>query len=188
MSEDSVLGDRRKALEESFFARRNRELLDKLKAEMADEETRSQLAAALGFQDPPLIDELMKTGIDAQALAALGMVPLVAVAWADGKLDVKERDAVRAGAAAEGIAAGSAAQLVLEHWLEERPDPALIDAWKRYVKALQDQLGPAQHRRLGEDLLGRARKVAHAAGGILGLGSISGDEQKVLEELKSVFH
>jgi hypothetical protein len=40
--------------------------------------------------------------------------PLVEVAWADGKLDRSERDAILAAAVAEGIAKGSPAYEILD--------------------------------------------------------------------------
>ncbi|NRA09926.1 MAG: hypothetical protein HRU02_17345 [Myxococcales bacterium] len=40
---------------------------------------------------------------------------------------------------------------------------------------------------LKEDAIGGARTVAEAAGGILGIGSVSGSEKAVLEDLASAF-
>ena len=41
--------------------------------------------------------------------------------------------------------------------------------------------------RLKENLVGRARTVAEAAGGFLGIGAISTEEESVLGELEGAF-
>jgi hypothetical protein len=49
-------------------------------------------------------------------------------------------------------------------------------------------LKPGEKRALRDELLGRARQVAEATGGFLGLGNkISPEEQVVLDELAKVF-
>ena len=70
----------------------------------------------------------------------------------------------------------------------DRPEAELLVAWKGYVKALTEALGPEERRSLEQDVLGRARAVAEAAGGFLGLGNpVSDAEQRMLEELAGAF-
>jgi hypothetical protein len=60
--------------------------------------------------------------------------------------------------------------------------------WTQYVKALSENLDTAERNTLRHDVIGRAREVAEAAGGFLGMGSkISQAEQKMLERLESAF-
>jgi hypothetical protein len=50
------------------------------------------------------------------------------------------------------------------------------------------QLSDETRQKLKEDLLGRARDVAKAAGGLLGMGrKVSKVEQAVLDELETTF-
>ena len=77
---------------------------------------------------------------------------------------------------------------LLEDWLKRRPDKELLAAWKSYVAALCDALSEEAVNDLKDDLLGRARAVAEAAGGMLGLGNkVSKSEQSMLEELAQAF-
>ena len=52
--------------------------------------------------DDAVLEKLANFGMDASTLAALSLAPLVLVAWADGEVDAKERDAVLAAAAEVG--------------------------------------------------------------------------------------
>jgi predicted RND superfamily exporter protein/CRP-like cAMP-binding protein len=137
--------------------------------------------------DPSLTERLAGLGIRTETLAALTLIPLVRVAWADEQLDAEERSAVLRGAESVGIAQDSPGHELLRAWLEERPDPKIFEAWRDFVAALCARLSIEGQLELREDLLGRAREVAAAAGGFLGVRSISRREEAVLRELESVF-
>jgi len=137
--------------------------------------------------DPSLSETLAGLGIRSETLAALTLIPLVRVAWADEQLVEEERRAVLRGAESVGIAEDSPGHALLRAWLEERPDPRIFEAWRDFVAALCARLSIEGQLELREELLGRAREVAEAAGGFLGLRSISRREETVLRELESVF-
>lgn len=179
------LEERRKALEESFFQKFNEELREKLKAEREHEENRDQLARASGIRDPATLDALLKLGIQAGTVAALSLVPLVAVAWADGKLDDKERAAVLGAAEEAGLGPDSVAHQLLDGWLAVRPSRQLLEAWLHYVEALGEALEADERAAFKEDVLSRTRDVAESSGGFLGLGRrISGPEQAILDKIE----
>ncbi len=182
-----ILGDRRKALEEAFFARQERELVEKFRRQAAETERRDALAEASGISDPATLDRLLALEIGPETLAALTLAPLVAVAWADRSVETPERAAVSEAAEAVGVAPGSPAAELLEGWLSKRPGPELMETWKAYVGALTGGLDEAGRRKLGEDLLSRARRVAESAGGFFGVGSVSQAERQVLDELEKAF-
>lgn len=131
----------------------------------AEEKAASELIAeATGIQDAQLLAELAGLGIRVETLSALTLIPLVAVAWADGEMDAAERDCALAGAASVGIEPGSISYRMLEIWLEEAPPPDLTNLWNDFTMALCDTQSDAENARLRENLLGRARKVAAVAG------------------------
>jgi hypothetical protein len=185
---DEFLGDRRRALEEAFFAEQDQKLLRRLRQADAARSGKAALAAASGIADEAVLDRLAALGLDAGTVAALALVPLVAVAWADGALDAKEREAVLAGAAEAGVGEGAAARDLLDRWLREPPPRDLLAAWADYTRAVAAKLDDADMQALRADLLGRARRVAEAAGGFLGVGRrVSAAEQAVLERLAAAF-
>jgi hypothetical protein len=95
------MDQRRRALEDAFFAEQDRKLRDKLVAADPTAARRTALTETSGITDPQVLDRLMALDIGPETLAALSLVPLVLVAWADGTIDDKERTAVLK-AAAEG--------------------------------------------------------------------------------------
>lgn len=186
MAED-FLTDRKRALENEFFHKREKALIDRMRAEQAQQSARQALAAASGLTDERVLDHLADLGIQPDTLLALRLVPLVAVAWADGRMDDRERQAVQGGLAAAGIAAGSLARALVENWLASPPPRTMLDAWTAYTTALAGQLSPDDRRELRATVLRQARAVAETAGGILGLGRVSAAEEALLQRLQQAF-
>jgi hypothetical protein len=179
---------RRKELEESFFGEQDRKLLAAIREKEASRERKKALGEASGICDDALLDQLHELDLCSETLVALSLVPLIAVAWADGNVDVKERQAVLTAAEQKGVEADHPAHKFLECWLEKQPDPHLMETWKAYVSTLLESLDADARSALKEDLLGRARAVAEAAGGLMGLGKrVSKVEQAVLNDLEEVF-
>jgi tellurite resistance protein len=179
--------ERERALEEEFFHRVDTKLLANLKAKLAAEADRQQLAVATGFTDEKLLDELVEIGVSAEAIAAMSLVPLVLVAWADGNLDSKERPLILKAAQAEGIAEATPAGQLLRHWLDTQPEPQLATTWKHYTQIVAQKMSYKARTSLCKDVVRRAQTVAKASGGSLGFNMISLSEQRVIAELKEAF-
>lgn len=183
------LDERRKSLEESFFRRRNAELMDQLRKQVALEAKRAEFAMVSGIHDQKLLDRLINLEMSSSTVAALALVPMVRVAWADGKLDDTEREAILASAVKSGLDKDSAGYHWLVTWLQQAPDSELLDAWTSYAQALNATLSAEDRQALKSGLIDRARQVAEAAGGFLGLGNkVSAEEQTVLEQLEAAFN
>ncbi|MBW2274651.1 MAG: hypothetical protein JRG96_15395 [Deltaproteobacteria bacterium] len=191
MTLEGKLKQREQAFESVFFSRLNAERIEKLHQARERKEARQALARATGISETQVLDEILDLGVDPQTLKALSLVPLVCVAWADGELDDKERAAALEAAEAEGVCRDSGSYQLFEAWLARPPGVAggpLLQAWKDYTVALLGFLGDEAREALGRDMLERAREVARATGGLLGLGRrISDEEQAVLDELEAVF-
>ena len=182
-----TLETRRKALEEAFFAKENERLLERLRQRVAEEDRRAELAAVLGLEHESLLDDLIAADVGVETIAALGLVPLVVVAWADGKVQSQERKALVEAAQQSGVKPGSIAWDLFSSWLDEEPDPRLFATWKNYVSQLHEVWAYDSIAVLEAEVTGRAERVARAAGGILGVGSIYGSESDVLKEIRDAF-
>ena len=181
------LHDRGKAMENSFFRQQDQELLQKLRDEMAASDKREALSRASGMVDEVALDALISNNVSPESVTALALVPLVAIAWADKKMESAEVDAILKAASEAGITEGSASYQVLQNWLKEHPGDELLQAWKGYVNALKSSLESAAFSQLGNSIMLRAETVANAAGGFLGLGKTSDVERQILEDLNKVF-
>lgn len=179
---------RGKALEEAFF-RREEERLREIQQLRRDEASAAHaLAEASGIEDEAILRRLASLGVRAETLAALTLIPLVEVAWADDRMEDREREAVLSGAESSGIAAGSPSHGLLELWLDDRPPPDLFAVWRDFIAALCAQLSPEERLHLRDNLVGRAQRVAEAAGGLLGLRDpVSKLEKAVLDDLTGLF-
>ena len=183
-----VLHDREKSLEEQFFARQSDELRTRLREKQERERMREELRRIAVIKREETIERMLELGITPATWAAISLIPLVEVAWANGRVDAKERRAVLAAAELNGVTPGSPGHQMLDGWLGHRPDGRLLQAWGEYMVELCAALKPGEKRALRDELLGRSRQVAEAAGGFLGLGNkISPEEQVVLDELAKVF-
>lgn len=180
MSEDAFQR-RRLALEDEFFRAHDRELVAALREEHRRQDATVALRDATGIANTHVLDELLKLDIDVTALTALSLVPLIAVAWADGQLEHGERTAVLRTATTLGVESGSLSATLLDSWLLTPPEPALLEAWAAYVDEVAARLSPEARATLREETLTRCRKVAEAAGGIVSTGPrVSREEHSVL--------
>lgn len=188
MMSGDALSDRGRALEEAFFAKQNEALRQRLRDTGDAAAKRQAFAAASGITDDAMLDRLVGLGIGADTLAALSLVPLVLVAWADGSIDAKERGAVLSGAEAAGINKAHPSHALLEGWLARRPPAELSTTWKDYIGAVSATMDGTARDALRRNLLGRARSVAETTGGVLGFGQrVSATEEAVLRDLGAAF-
>jgi len=182
------LGNAGRVLEDSFFQQENAKLLNDLRDHVGKLERKEQLADASGIHDDAVLDRLATLEIGPETLAALALVPLVEVAWADGKVKDNEHAAVMTAAEHAGIHRDDDAFALLDDWLNHRPAPEMLDAWKQYVVKLCEALDDQAADRLKHDLLDRARDVAQETGGFMGFGKgLNPADAAMLDELERAF-
>ena len=181
------LDDRRKSLEDEFFHKESQKDLAKLREKLAKQNSKDELRKASGMEDEAVLDRLVELGIGADTIAALSLVPLIKVAWADGAVQDREREAILQGAEDKGITKDSPAFDVLDDWLSKEPDDTLFDAWAAYIKALRSELSEEQGKILKNQVTRFAQVVAESAGGFLGIGKISGEEKEAMSWIEGVF-
>lgn len=187
MNDAAGLRNYGKALEDSFFERENQKLLAKLREQGARDRKRATLREALKIDDEDVLDHLVALDVSPEAIVAFSLVPLVEVAWADGQIQPDERTAILRAADERGVSASPISRQLLENWLDRRPPATLLEVWRHYSKALLKELDPNDRRMMRERVIDSARAIAEAAGGFLGLGSISTAEKAALLDLEQTF-
>jgi hypothetical protein len=182
-----TLEERGRALENQFYEKENQEKLAAMKEKLDSQGSKDELRKASGMTDEAVLEKLVALGLRANTIAALSLVPLISVAWADGTIQDNERNAILQGAHGKGLEQGTAGYELLQTWLAKRPEDDLFVAWEAYIKALAAQLNDEQNRLLKNQIVGFAKMVAASAGGILGFAKVSKDEEKVLHRIEAAF-
>jgi hypothetical protein len=182
-----TLEERGRALENQFYEKENQEKLTAMKEKLDGQRDKDDLRKASGMTDEAVLDKLVALGLRTNTIAALSLVPLIQVAWADGTIQDNERNAILQGAHGKGLEQGTDGYELLQTWLAKRPDEELFVAWEAYIKALAAQLNDEQNRLLKNQIVGFAKMVAASAGGILGFAKVSKDEEKVLHRIEAAF-
>ncbi len=186
MDRDSMQ-ERKNTLEEEFFRKQNAEAMARLRSTQGKSQTHAEMTAASGITDPEILDRMIAQGITPATLTAVSLAPLVAVAWADRKLEDKERNAVLEEAGKAGISSGTPGYEILEGWLREAPAATLLDTWASYARGLAESMEPSDRQKFRDSLMARSKAVATAAGGgFAGLGSkVSDAEQAILDKVEA---
>ena len=170
-------------LEEAFFAEHHARLLEKLRKKAKHEERREMLRRVVLIEDTAFLDRLIALGIGPERALVLRLIPLIFVAWADGHMDDREREAILTAATKQGLAADEMAREILGDWLERKPDARIFQMWKDYVRKLWDCFTDDEQAQMRKNCIEATLDVAKAAGGILGVAKISAAERKVLDEI-----
>lgn len=125
-----------------------------------------------------LSDRIRELGFEGEAERVFDLLPLVHVAWADGKIQPDERGAILNLLRVRGVNGGKAFT-VLHALLEERPSQEYLDESLEVLKELlQDK--PRQ----AKTVVGLCILVAEAAGGFLQLfNPISQEERAMIEKI-----
>jgi hypothetical protein len=146
------------------------------------------LAEKLRVDNQELLQRVADLGLTRETGAAILLAPLVQVAWAEGEVTHREREAVLAIAAARGIVAGTPPHQQLEAWLRKRPKDALFETALEVMKAGLAVLSPAERDERIKEIAEGCKRIAEASGGglakLLGFGTgVSGEEAAVLEAI-----
>ncbi|MDO8302849.1 MAG: hypothetical protein Q7T18_06385 [Sedimentisphaerales bacterium] len=182
------LNPSRRKLEDAFFSKEDARLIEQLALMEKMKEGKEALQKVSGIQSDEVLEKLVMLNVRPETLVSLGQVPLIEIAWADGEIDAKEREAMLKAVENAGFEKGSINYTVIESWMTHRPPKELLSAWVHYAQGLCENLTEEEKERFREKTIDRATLIAKASGGLLGLGNkISAAEQKVIDTLNSAF-
>lgn len=154
--------------EEQYFRARDAEKREALRKKLAKEgaelEERRKIAESTGAE-LSVAERIKALGFTGDSARIFSLMPLVAVAWADGKIQRRERAKILELLAAHDIEKDSEAFATMASMLEQRPDEAFM---RETIAALRDVVGDEHDKSKG--IVDLCIEVAAASGGILGLG------------------
>ena len=173
--------------EDRYFLEREAEMRDNWRGEL---EAKAKTAAGhqaigekIGVNDEQLAKRIGALGFEGETAKLLHLMPLVAVAWADGSVSSNERKVIVQAAVAHGVEPDDAAGRMLASMLEQRPSATVLD---QILAVLKDML--AAKGMHPTDVLQTCLDVAEASRGFMGFGEkISGNERGVIEQIAATF-
>jgi hypothetical protein len=180
MADKDIFAEREHWLEEEYFRKKDRELIERMRERQAREAERQHMGETIGVTDQELIEALQELGYSEETVQLLHIVPLVQVAWAEGGVADKEARMIFQVALSRGIEPGSPAYHQLNHWLSEKPSEQFFESSLHAIRVILETLPPDERKASRRDLITYCSRIASLiTGGILGQGQIS-DEEKML--------
>jgi hypothetical protein len=187
MTDHDAFAERGRALEEEYFRKKDRELIEKLRRSSEADQVRGELSKQTGITDPAMLADLQELGLTADTVALLPLVPVVELAWAEGGITPAERQMVLSLARSRGITEGSPADNRLNVWMASRPSPEQFAKATRVMSALLDSGAPVAKDLTADQLVQYCEQIASASGGLFGLPfrAVSMEEQELLSRIAS---
>jgi hypothetical protein len=183
MTEQNPLGDRGRALEEEYFRKKDRELLEKMRAVSAAAAVHRELSEKTGLRDAHMLEELQALGFTPETAVLLPFVPLVQMAWAGDEVTDAERQLILNLASTRGIQEGSAAGRQLRDWLTTRPAPQVFSSAVRLIRAALDSPTAGAVPLTADEMVSYCEQIAAASGGIFGINRVSAEERALLDAI-----
>lgn len=171
--------------EELYFAQHEQDLRADQRHKMTlaakELEEKRKIAESAGTDDVEVAAHISALGFDGDSARVFDLLPLVHVAWADGKIQRGERAAILKVLRSRGIEPGSEAFRTMESLLEEKPSDAFM---RESLAVLRQVTGGITDR--ASTIVDLCIHVAASSGGFLGLklgAKIGEDEKKQIEEI-----
>ena len=187
MSERNSFADRKRALEEEYFRRKEHELLERKRRGVELGADRKRMAEALVVVDQEILQGLQDLGYTGETVNLLYLAPLVQVAWAEGEITERERRLIFEAAGLRGVKEASRAFQQLSEWLDRRPPEEFFNQTLRLIAAMWRTLPPDERDLKINELVSDCSSIAKASGGIMGfvkLGrSICREEEEILVQI-----
>lgn len=180
--------ERQRRVEGMFLAKEIAER-ERLRQAASKEESRTQtreeLRSRTGLPEPQ-IEELEALGFTGDTVSLLPLVPVLRVAWAEGRVTDAERTALINLARARHIEDGSAADQQLKDWLTHRPTDELFASAGHLIAAILS--GANVENLSADDLVKYCEVIASASGGMFGIHRISAEERALIASIASEFN
>lgn len=175
-------------VENIFFAQEDQKLIEALKKMKEMEETKESLKKVSGIKNEKVLTKLIELNVRPETLAAISAIPLIEVAWADGKVDDKEKEIIinevkKCFSEDEGIELS-----LIKEWLMNKPPRKMLEVWQNYIEGLCENFNKEELDNLKNAIMKNTKAVAEASGGFFGLGrKISKEEERMLKILIDSF-
>lgn len=154
-----------------------------MRREAAAEQTKRDMGAKAGLNDPEMIQELQLLGFTTDTVVLLPLMPLVQIAWAEGGVSEAERQLIVKLARSRGIVEGGAADRQLSEWLASRPDAQVFTRATRLIRAMLASPASGSPGLTADDVVTYCESIAAVSGGVFGMKRISAEERALISAI-----
>jgi hypothetical protein len=183
VTDRDAFAERGRSLEEEYFHRKEKEVIEKMRVRAADEEQRRRLGQQVGVADEEVLRDLQDLGYTPETVMMLYLVPVIQTAWAEGGVSQKERDLIVKAARSRGITEGTPCDQQLNMWLSIRPSDEVFEKSLRAIRTILQAQSADAREASEKDLLSLATAIAAASGGIVGFRAVSEEERQILAHI-----
>lgn len=176
--------------EQKYFHEENQRIVSDIKEEIDVESSSYQnwqaLAKSVGSDDASIGEKLESLGFSTDTSSVLIFVPLIEVAWSDGKIGYEESYKIVDNARKRGVRATSKAYDLLSELTLKRPSKAFFDGCNAVIRSLLDAMTAEDRLESVNDLASLCVQVAKASRGFFGFGAdVSPEEIQAIKEIVS---
>ncbi len=176
--------ERNRSPEAEYFYKKEQELIAKLRQKAEAAARKKGIGEAVGVENEQILAVLDEMGYDRETVFLLFLIPLLQVAWSDGKLSEKERALILEVGHTYGVKEGRAAYQKLQGWLTSKPSKETFDRALTVIRDIMSFQTWEQREIAAQKLVEASERIAAASGGFLGLGSkVSAEEKAVLRRV-----
>jgi len=136
---------------------------------------RRAIEQTTGTNDASIVDRIEQLGFNGESIKVLDLLPLIHVAWADGRIQKSERALILSILEQRGIPPRSDASLFIEALLEARPSETFLAESLALLVDLAAKTGANK-----DDIVDLCTKVADAGGGLMSFGAKTTDAERAL--------
>jgi hypothetical protein len=187
VADKDLFAERGRTLEEEYFRKREKELIEKMRQRAQADSERRRLGEEAGVADQEILQDLQALGYTAETVTLLHVVPLVQMAWAEGNVSDRERELIIEAARTRGVEQGSPADRQLDSWLTRRPTEEFFEKTLRAIGAILQAQPAAERAASQKGLLSYCTAIASASGGIMGFRRVSDEERQILGRISQEF-
>jgi hypothetical protein len=163
-----AFANRKRTQEEEYVHKKEQESIECMRRRTALEGERQDMAQVIGVADEEVLRDIQEFGFTRETVKLLYLVPIVQIAWAEGKVTNRERKLIFEAARAQGIEENSLADQKLSDWLIERPAEEFFDKSLHLIRMVLRTLPREKQQDSKINLFSLCTQVAEASGGTTG--------------------
>lgn len=173
----------RASKEAVYFNKKNNELIENLQKNKFLQDERNNMAKTIGSQDETTLQALQDLGYTSETVSLLHLIPLLYVAWSEGRVTKRERTLLLSLARTSQIKENTKAYQKLIDWIKHKPTSHFFNQSLGLLRNVVDSQPIPTREATKFGLVSNCVRLAKVSGGFWRLGSVSSTEFEAIEKV-----